>query len=51
MKDLACGTSAAVGMFAHTAILISDLVEVDLTLGLIRCRIVVLHDTCSSTVP
>jgi len=29
-EDLACGTLAAVGMFAHTAILISDYVEVDL---------------------
>lgn len=31
LDNLACGTLAAVGMCAHTAILISDLSEVDLT--------------------
>ena len=35
-EDLACGTLAAIGMFAHTAILTSDFVEVVLTLGWMR---------------
>ena len=49
--DLACGISAAVGMFAQTAILISDLGEVDLILCGVRCRTVVLHDTPKANRP